>query len=220
MSGTGEALWALAPFAGAIAASPVAISVALVILLGRRGRHHIWVFVGTWFAAIAGATATILHLLPALSTTGPSDTAHPLLGRIIGIGLLLLAAFAAWRGYRSRGDHPSLVSRLIDQLDRTPAVLVAVVAAVFAINPVHLALTTAGVDAIPGSPPGLVGLVVVSVVFAAISSVPLILVAGAVAAMPTRTDSTLHGVNTWLASRGDALSAVILTFAGGWILLQ
>jgi hypothetical protein len=218
VSGTGEAVRALAPFAGAIAASPVAISVALVILLGRRGRHHIWVFLGTWFAAIAGATTAILNLLPSLSTRDPSDTAHPVLGLLIGAGLLMLAAFAAWRGYRSRG-RPSMVSRLIDRLDHAPGVLVALIAVVFAINPVHLALTTAGVDAIPGSAPAGFVAFVVAMVFAAISSVPLLVVAGTVVALPNRADSTLHGINTWLAARGDALSAVILAVAGAWILL-
>jgi hypothetical protein len=218
VSSTGEAVRTLAPFAGAIAASPVAISVALVILLGRRGRHHIWIFLGTWFAAITGATAVILKLMPSSSARGPSDTGHPVLGLLIGAGLLVLATFAAWRGYRSRG-RPSLVSRLIDHLDHAPGVLVALIAAVFAVNPVHLALTTAGVDAIPGSAPAGLVAVVVAVAFAAISSVPLLLVAGTVVALPNRADSTLHGVNAWLAARGDVLSAAILTVVGVWIIL-
>jgi hypothetical protein len=196
VSGTGEALRTLAPFAGAIAASPVAIGVALVILLGRRGRHHIWVFLGTWFAAITGATVVILHLLP---TVGQRPGRH---------GPRRWAASSAsdcccsrpsrpgaW--HRSRGA-PSLVSRLVAHLDR-PHRARGVIAAVFAINPVHLALTTAGVDAIPGSAPaGLVALVV-AVVFAAIASLPLLLVAGTVVALPNRRPTPrCVGVNTWL----------------------
>jgi hypothetical protein len=219
VSGAGEAVWTLAPFAGAIAASPVAIGFALVILLGRRGRRHIWIFLGTWFASIAGATVVILHLLPSLSTDVPGDTANPALQRFIGVGLLLLAAFAAWRGLRARG-RTSLVSRLIDHLDRAPGVLVALLAMVFAINPVHLALTTAGVDAIPGSAPGGLVALGVAVVFAAVTSIPLLLVAGAAVVLPTMADSPLLGVNAWLASRGDAVSAVVLTVAGSWILLR
>jgi hypothetical protein len=218
VSGAGEAVWSLAPFAGAIAASPVAIGVALVILLGHRGRHHVWIYLGTWFASITVAMVVILHLLPTWSNGGPGDTPNPVLGRFIGVGLLLLAGFAAWRAFRSRGST-SLVTRLVDHLDRAPAVVVAVIAVVFAINPVHLALMTAGVDAIPGSAPaGLVALVVAAV-FAGVTSVPLLLVAGTVVALPDRADSTLLGVNTWLASRGDTMSAVVLTAAGVWVLL-
>jgi hypothetical protein len=220
VSGAGASLRTLAPFAGAIAASPVAIGVALVVLLGRRGRRHIWVFVGAWFTGIAGATVVILHLLPSLGASGPGGTPSPTLGRVIGVGLLLLAAFAAWRAHRSRGARTSLVSRLVEHLDRAPTVLVAVVAVVFAANPVHLALTTAGVDAIPGlTPAGLVALVV-AVAFAAVASLPLLLVAGTVVVLPSTVDSTLVGVNTWLAARGDAVSAVVLTVAGVWILLR
>lgn len=219
MSGTGDSLRALAPFAGAIAASPVAISVALLILLGRRGRRRIWIFLVTWFAAIAGAATIILLLLPSLAAGGPADAARPMLGRVIGIGLLLLAAFAAWRARRAR-DRPSLVSHLIAQLDRAPPALVAVAAAVFAINPVHLALTMAGVDALTGPAPSGVGALVVAASFAAISSIPLLLVAGTMVAAPRRADSLLLGANTWLAARGDTVSAGVLALVGVWILLS
>jgi hypothetical protein len=225
VSGSGEALRTLTPFAAAIATSPVAIGVALLLLLGRQGRQHFWIFLGTWFAGITGATATILHLLPTLSSSGPGGTGSPVLGRVIGVGLLVvaalvgLAAFSAWRGRRSPG-RPSLVSRLIAGLDRAPTVLVVVIAAVFAVNPVHLALMAAGVDAIPGTAPaGLVALPL-AVAFAAVASIPLLVIAGTVVAAPARTDAMLRGASTWLASRGDAVSAIVLTLAGVWILLQ
>jgi hypothetical protein len=218
VSSTGETLRALAPFAGAIAASPVAIGVALVILLGRRGRQQIWVYLGTWIAAIVAAATAILHLVPA-ATGGAGDTGRASVGHVIGVGLLMLAAFAAWRGRNVRGDH-SLLGHLIAQLDTAPSAVVGAIAAVFAINPVHLALMTAGVDAIPGSAPTGLAALVVGVVFAAFSSLPLLLVAGAVVVLPNRTDSLLHGANAWLASRGDAMSAVVLTAAGVWVLLR
>jgi hypothetical protein len=225
MSGSGEALLALTPFAAAIATSPVAIGVALMLLLGRRGRQHFWIFLGSWFAGITGAAATILHLVPTLSRSGLDDPTSPVLGRVIGLGLLMLAAvaglaaLAAWRGHRP-GGRPSLVSRLIAKLDLAPPVLVVVIAAVFATNPVHLALMAAGVDAIPGAAPaGLVALLF-GVAFAAVASIPLLVIAGTVVAAPTRTDVMLRGASTWLAARGDAMSAIVLTLAGVWILLQ
>ncbi len=225
VSGSGDALRTLAPFAAAIAASPVAIGVALMLLLGRRGRQHFWVFLGTWFAGITGATATILHLVPTLSSRGSGETAPPVLVRVIGLAMLIVAAFAgfaafaAWRGHRPRG-RPSLVSRLIAKLDRAPTVLVAVIAAVFATNPVHLALMAAGVNSIPdAAPAGLVALLV-AVAFAAVASIPLLLIAGTMVAAPTRTGTMLRGANTWLASHGDTVSAAVLTVVGVWILVQ
>lgn len=216
-----EALRIVTPFAGAIAASPVAISVALVILLGRRGRRHIWVFLGTWFAAIAAATTAILHLLPTLAIGAPEAAADPAMGRAIGLGVLTLAVLAilgAWRGYRAR-TRPSLVSRLVDHLDRAPAAIVVAVAVVFAINPVHLALVAAGVDAIPGSTPAGLAAIGVGTSFAAITSLPLLLVAGIPVAMPVVADATLRRVDTWLASHGDAVAAIVLSTVGLWILL-
>lgn len=225
MSSSGEALRTLTPFAAAIAASPVAIGVALLLLLGRRGRQHFWIFLGSWFVGITGASATILHLVPTLSRSGPDDPTSPVLGRVIGLGVLLLAAviglaaFAAWRGHRRRG-RPSLVSRLIAQLDLAPPVLVAVIAAVFATNPVHLALMAAGVDAIPGTAPAGLVVLLFAVAFAAVASIPLLVIAGTVVAAPTRTDVMLRGASTWLAARGDGVSVIVLTLAGVWILLQ
>jgi hypothetical protein len=217
-----EVLAPVTPFAGAIAASPVAIGVALMILLGRRGRRHIWVFLGAWFVALASATTAILHLLPTLSIGAPDDAADPALARPIGAGVLVLAAFAvlgAWRGYRV-GSRPSLVSRLVDRLDRAPGVVVAAIAVVFAINPVHLALATAGVDAIPGATPTGPGALGVGVYFAAVTSVPLLLVGGLSVARPVAADTTLRGIDTWLASHGDSVAAGVLTAVGLWTLLR
>lgn len=215
--GVGQALSAVAPFAGAIAISPVTIGLVLTLIVGCRGRAHVHVFLATWFAAITAATIVLLALLPPLSSHG-TDAAFrgsPTLAPFLGAVLLGLAAAALWRSRRAR-SRPSLISHL----DRASPVTVIGLAAVFALNPKNMALAAAGVDAISGPVPSGLGLFAVALCFAAIASIPITAAAGAAAVLPSTADGVLRRANTWLSVHGDAAAAAVLAVVGLWLVVS
>lgn len=213
----GPALRATAPYAGAIAASPVTVAVVLALLLSRRSRTRTRVFLLVWFLALAGLAVVLLSVLPAGSAAGGgAPAAGPGWDVAIGGLLLVLSAGIARRARGSGRPRP-----LMGRLDRLTPAGTAGVAALFALNPKNLALAAAGAGAaVPAPRPAVLEAVVIGAGFGAIASLPLLAAVGVLAVAGSRVGGLLEGARGWLARHGDATTAAVLAAVGAWMLVR
>ncbi len=204
---TMEALRAVAPFAGAIALSPVTIALVIALLLRRGAQTRARAFLAVWLAALATLVIAALWLLPTATDTSDTRAAlsSPALDLAVGGLLVVLALVAAGRALRRRHRRP-----LMDRLDRLTPLQTAGVAAIFALNPKNVALALGGVAAVPTPGPSTAGVLAVGAVFAAVASAPLLAAVGISAASLPGAQRLLERTRGWMDHYADILTAVVL----------
>ncbi|MBV1855316.1 GAP family protein [Catellatospora tritici] len=223
MSGTGDAIGQMLPYAAGVAVSPLPIIAVILVLFSSRARTGGPAFLAGSLLGVAVAT-TVSFLLAGGGTAAPGwESATWTHWVRVGLGLLLLfAAVRHWQRHRRHartgGEHP--MPRWMSGVDRWSPLKTALLALVmYGLDPKNLALCAkAGQELAAHDPTWLGGLLALAV-FTAAACLPVLVVVLGYLAGGARAARALEHCRTWL-SRHHLLVMAALLLAFGALLLS
>lgn len=211
----GREIGELVALALGIALSPVPVVGVFFLTLAPQGLRASVGFAAGWIGGLAvtvavfGAVSTLFHALdsPAYDIT---IGAVPL---VLGALLVLAGAVQLWR--RVRSSEPAPLPRWIGVVERlTPTRAVIVAASYSAFRPKSFALAIAAGVIIGSGPFGVVGSIVMAVIFAAVASLPIVAPVVARAAGGPGMRRVLEEMRDWLVAHMSSITAISMVLIG------
>lgn len=218
MSATSDSVFTeLIPLAIVIAASPLSIIPAVLVLHSRRPREAGLAFLLGWLAGLTALTSVFLGISKVLGgLEGKPPTWASLLRVVIGAALLVFG-IVRWIN-RNKNPHKPKWMTTISETTPTRAGITAV--ALTVVNPKVLFICAAAGLAI-----GTAGLAAPSrwlalAIFVAAAASTVIVPTLAYAALGSKLDPPLNRVKVWMETHNAALVAVILVVIGLLVLYK
>jgi threonine/homoserine/homoserine lactone efflux protein len=215
----GDALTNSLTYAVGIAASPIPIVAAILMLFSARPRVNSAVFTTTWVLGIA-AIVTITAFVPGLGTDSESrGTGRGVIRIVIGVVFLLLAV-RNWRRRPAPGEEPSTPPWLTPEsgIGVRSAVILGLVLSVF--NPKDLALAASGGAAIGAEDLSTGNTIVAIVIFTAVAVSTVVIPVLVYLVVGARSEETFDRVKGWLLRHNAAFLAVIWLVLGVIFVLE
>lgn len=203
------------PLALVIAASPVPILPAVLLLMSSRGLANAWPYLLAWLGALAALITVAVLVGEATYGDAADDRGTGWVKLAVGVALLLLAGLKLVKGRPA--EPPSWMSQLADYTPARSARLGTVLAAANPKNVLMAAAAGAEIAALSAGP-GQAALAAAVFVLVASLGAAVPIVAGTV--LGERAHPVLRRGQAWLERYGHAVGVAILGALGAVLVGQ